>query len=448
MPGPCSKLGRAESMGFYPCGERRDQVSSKNMTTEAAATTAHSTCTCSSSVQLANRRPDVERMTASPGRKGFKQPGGRVAATTTLCGRQAMSSVSTILLILFFVASAVQSIPSFSSAASQMSPIENFGPSWSASSAHGTTIAVSCSLRIDDNESVVKTDAVVLLLRYNQPSPASPWASIRQGETTTDAANLQRSIDGLKITGPVHYSADDSFLSSNRAFLKTCGPKRWVFLGSTALCSMTGLASDIDYLTSSMQMLVEDHRYIYDGASAAKTSVLPIGQVLDLLASVLQKETVYEGQRPMGVQVLLVGRDPLKFGIVGASAAAGATTSPSAPSAFKMFTLDPSGGYRHWGVGAAIGRNAPLVRKQLYNHLRSKGDGEKAKTGVDILKACLRSSIEARREEATKSGELDQYEALLLWEEGDQLCVASVDANQVCELKDSIQADLKGGAAT
>lgn len=397
-------------------------------------------------------------MKALPGRRDSERPDRCVAANTTLCGRLAVLLVSSriiLLTLLIWLAPVVQSVPISSGAASQMSPIENFGPSWAASSAHGTSIAVPCSLKIDDDddqESDLKTTgAVILLLRYNKPSPVSPWAGIHKAKTTTDAAGLSRTIDGLKIKGPVHYSADDSFLSSSdrASFTGGGGPKRWVFLGSTAVSSMTGLASDIDYLTSSMQMLVEDHRYIYDGADAAKTSLLPMGHLVDLLASVLQRETLYGGQRPLGVQVLLVGRDPpKKYG-----STAGSTTYSSPPSTFKIFTLDPSGGYRHWGGGAAIGRNAALVRKQLYDHLRSEGGAAIAKTGREILETCLRSSMEARREEATKSGELsDHYEALLLWEEGDQFCVALVDANQVCELRDSIQSDLydsaKGGAAT
>jgi 20S proteasome alpha/beta subunit len=306
-----------------------------------------------------------------------------------------------------------------------LSPIKSFGPSWAASAAHGTTVALHCSLQLN-GESMDRTDAVLLVFRHRKLSPASPWSTTHSAPTIKENWQI---IDGLKITGPVYHSADS--LSGTPSTL-CANPRRWIVLGSTAVCSMTGLASDVDYLTSIIQSQVEDHRYIYDGASAARTSVLPTSQILEMLAENLRKETLYENQRPLGVQVLLVGRDPKPFG--------------SSTATFKLFTFDPSGGFRHFGLGAAIGRSAAEVRMQLQEDLLSKSAAFK-ETGAKTLEACLRSFVKARLGEAMEGGNLvDQYDALLLWEEQEQFCVASVDPQQVDEIRKKISTDLHDGA--
>ena len=338
------------------------------------------------------------------------------------------AAMARLVVVLSLVVSAARSESSStrSSAGTLLSPIKEFGPSWAASSAHGTSIAVPCSLRMGDETENPK-DAVILLLRYGKASVTSPWKSASSVDESDRSA---QTMDGLRIVGPVHQSADSTTADASS--------KRWVFLGATAVCSMTGLASDIDYLTSVLQKQVEDHRLVYDGASSAQTSGLPTGQVIQMLAFVLQKETEYEHQRPLGVQALVVGRDPKpKHNVSG----------KNRPPAFTIFTLDPSGGFRHWGGGAAIGRNAAFVRKQLHEHL-SKDTTVQVRDGTTTLELCLRSSIEARREEATKHGEeSDQYEALLLWEVGTtdgQFCVASIDPTLVSEIRRAIQTELDG----
>ena len=344
----------------------------------------------------------------------------------TLSRTLALSAL--ISLLLFWVAPIVESSDSKSLGNQLLSPIKSFGPSWAASAAHGTTVAVHCSLQLD-GESKDRTDAVLLVFRHRKPSPASPWSTTHSAPTMKENLNERQIIDGLKITGPVYHSADS--LSVTPSTL-CANPRRWIFLGSTAVCSMTGLASDVDYLTSIIHSQVEDHRYIYDGATAARTSVLPTSQILEMLAEYLRKETLYDNQRPLGVQVLLVGRDPKLFG--------------SSTATFKLFTFDPSGGFRHFGVGAAIGRSAAEVRKHLQEDLLSKSSANKEK-GAKTLQACLRSFVKARLGEVTEGGDLvDQYDALLLWEEQDQFCVATVDPQQVDEIRKRISTDLHDGA--
>jgi len=194
---------------------------------------------------------------------------------------------------------------------------------------------------------------------------------------------------------------------------------------------MTGLASDIDYVTSVVQKQVDDHRKIFDGASSAKTYVQSTSDIVQILSDILQRETRYDGQRPLGIQVLLVGRDPKAY----------TNQLHRTAHAFKIFTLDPSGGYRHWGGGAAIGRNAAFVRKQLQEQSSSMDAGRVK--GISALQLCLRSSMKARREESTKGGELsDEYEALLLWEENENFCVASIDPKQINDMRMELQAEL------
>ena len=281
------------------------------------------------------------------------------------------------------------------------------------------------------------------------------WEITSATDVVVDDADVDSedlpTIDGLRIVGPVHHSADDSscmiMSSSQDEHHAATGSKRWVMLGSNAVCSMTGLASDIDYLTSTAQNLVDDHRYVYDGASHAQSPSLPAGQLVQILTYVLQRETVFNDQRPLGVQVLLVGRD--KPNIYNSASTGGdgrGKKKKNLPSTFTIITLDPSGGYRHWGGGAAIGRNAASVRQQLHQNLVAASLADSttiAKNGASTLEICLRSSVEARREEATVNGELsDHYEALLLWEdEAKQFSVASIDPKQVREVRQAIQAE-------
>lgn len=239
--------------------------------------------------------------------------------------------------------------------AAVVSPIGSFGPSWAASSAHGTTIAVPCSLVLmDEGEEETTTDAVILLLRSGKSSSTSPW-KITTKESSTE--ETQFTIGGLRITGPVHHSSDSSILAGQSA----TGSKRSSILGSTVLCSMTGLASDIDYITSLVQKQVDDHRYIYDGASLAQTLNMPASEIIRILSDVLIGETLYQGQRPLGVQALVVGYDPKSDG-----------KSHGTTPVFNIFTLDPSGGYRHWAVGQRLDAMLFLCERSYKNICRAR----------------------------------------------------------------------------
>jgi 20S proteasome alpha/beta subunit len=309
--------------------------------------------------------------------------------------------------------------------AALLSPIENFGASWAASSVQGTTIAIPVKLKESGNgEDDRSCDAVVMILRSTAVSAL--------GSRRIPAAGVDNSpgtlIDGgLRVLQPTYHSSDS--LTANQS------SQRWTFLGSTAICSMTGFASDIDYLTRMLQNRMDNHRFTYEGTSSSSSSPMLTLQLVQTLAERLQEACQWQNGRPYGVQALVIGHDRRSR-----ITAAGINPAPS----LRIFSLDPSGGYLHWSSGTAIGRSAVNVRKQLYDCLRTSKKESGTIDARNALEVGLRASLQARREESAHLEPSDRYEALLLWEDGEHLCIAPIDAVQIDELRETIVKELEG----
>jgi len=271
------------------------------------------------------------------------------------------------------------------------SPIQNFEPSWAAASAQGTTIALSYS-RQNENGG----HGIVVLLR-------SPSGTSDSGLSSADADALPKSnwikVDGLRV----------SQQSSDKLQRSDTSP-RWTMLGKEALCCMTGLTSDVDYLSRVLQKQLDVHRIIYE-----ENLDMPALKVVRSLASLLQEAAQNRGGRPYGIQSLIVGRS-------------------STRSSLHLYSLDPSGGFRHWGSATAIGRNAQTVRKQLHKAISN----EMPSSGGKGLETALRSSLDAMRE-AFVNVESDYYEALVVWQDDGQLCVGVIDPEQVQDCLKTLQ---------
>jgi 20S proteasome alpha/beta subunit len=102
----------------------------------------------------------------------------------------------------------------------------------------------------------------------------------------------------------------------------------------------------------------------------------------------------------------------------------------------SLFSLDPSGGYRHWGVATAIGKAASLVRTRLFENLvATSGD-------LTTVAAALRVSLNATTsalEESADMMDLDMsgYECLVVWFERGRIRVATVDPSELTRIQKS-----------
>jgi hypothetical protein len=122
----------------------------------------------------------------------------------------------------------------------------------------------------------------------------------------------------------------------------------WIRLGPHSLCAMTGLASDVEHLVRVVQHQVDTHWNVYD--THMTTHAMTVGLATTLATECLQ------GNRPFGVQCLLLGGD-------GRDDSDDDVSDPH--RLFGVYTMDPSGSWQSWGGTTAIGKYAPLLQVQL-----------------------------------------------------------------------------------
>ena len=281
-----------------------------------------------------------------------------------------------------------QSAASTTSPEAAATPISNWGPSWTASSIQSTLVAVTCQLS-DGNPA-----AVVILKPGNTKQSTGTASSLSQvGGKPTSVDSIPVLQHGL---GQKHSD-------------------RWSLVGPTTFCCMTGLASDIDYLTRILLKHAETHRLIYEGSHR-----LPTAKVVHLLAENLQKEARYQGGRPFGIQTLLLGS--------------------TRANPLALWTLDPSGGMRHWGCATAVGKEATEVRKRLYEALR-----EESTIDVNVaLRSALCGILAGGDDGSETTDSLDELpEALLVWKKENCLRVATIEQETVQKSRKEAMARIK-----
>ena len=306
-----------------------------------------------------------------------------------------------------------------------VAPIQNFEPSWTASSVGGTTIAIPFVLNDMTNVKLNRdssSDAVVVVFRTTSPQAVS--SSTDGGRSNHKKERLKSSVtlSGLRLLGSVYTTSDAISLSQSS--------QRWTFLGSTAVCTMTGFSPDIDYLTRLLQKLVDSHRTTYDSSSLSKTTIISTMILVDSLAEELQEAGQWQGGRPFGVQALIVGRD---------------SSVTEKTASLGMFTLDPSGGYRRWRGAAAIGRNSKIIRDRLLDFWMSQNDTDVFHNdGIEALSSALQVSVLSRVEESEDLERSDIYEAIVVWQSDNEFCVANIDAAQINEIREMIRTKHKG----
>jgi 20S proteasome alpha/beta subunit len=302
-----------------------------------------------------------------------------------------------------------------------ISPIQNFEPSWTASSAGGTTIAIPFALNdvanLHEKKDSIGSDAVLLIFRSTSPVALSSQfrGDAMKNRETERTRSALFTLSGLRIFGYVYTNSDCIPLS--------LASQRWALLGSTAICSMTGFAPDIDYLTRYLQKLIDNHRTMYESTSMAKTASMSPMKLVESLAEELQEAGQWQGGRPFGVQILMVGLDRIM----------------EQSTSLGIFTLDPSGVYRRWRGAAAVGHNGKIIRDRLFKYWFSQNSArEFHDDGVEALYSGLHASVLSRIDESVNLERSDIYEALLVWQVKNELCIAQIDRTQINDLRESI----------
>eukprot|EP00985_Skeletonema_marinoi_P020711 scaffold12372_cov105-Skeletonema_marinoi.AAC.3 len=251
------------------------------------------------------------------------------------------------------------------------SPVRELGPSLAASVAGGTVIAVRSSFGLvqqDKNDgvgckdislddSIANTyddegDCIVLLLRSPNDSSESNGGKSNRGDAgrnltvasiygSDDGNNHNYNPDGLAFlpNGPV----GQPFLSNRNNNLRV------LHADSGLIMAATGFASDAEHLINVAAGRVLSRISIYDAPMSSSLtsgkSVDPHRLVREDVTSMMIDSAMSDGGRPWGVQLLVIGQSAL-----------------SRNRLLDMYTIDPSGGWRHrHGTIAAIGRGAERI---------------------------------------------------------------------------------------
>lgn len=227
---------------------------------------------------------------------------------------------------------------SFGSIPSSYSPpIPRWQESWTASQAHGTTIAMT------------HMDCLIIFLRspksdvYKASGPSSPLT--------------QTSFDGLHVE---QINRETQFIQY--------GPS-WLPLGSDTVCCMTGLALDVEHIFRRIQKISDDYYNLFKKFMTSHT-------ITQRLATILQQECLYKSSRPYGIQSMILGCDDIDIDIgmdTGTDTDTDINDSNSNnnndSTSLCIYSIDPSGSWQNWGKAAAIGKYGMEVRRTIGNKL-------------------------------------------------------------------------------
>lgn len=316
-----------------------------------------------------------------------------------------------------------------------VSPVANWEPSWAASSAHGTTVAV----KFGSGEG-----CVVLLRSSSAAAPVAPITTTEDPLASLIPTRTHRSSNkgdsgsgnGTIRVGPFnlplwmehddsnspeadnaayhYYSSSNSDGASSRV-ASDRGSKRWAWLGSDVLTFWTGLASDVDHAVAVLQHRWDNHRLIYE---AAPDHPLGTGMAVRTVATLLSAAAQVSHGRPYGIQCLVVGLAP--YPPPPLHPAFNRLTASSSP-VLQFVTLDPGGGYRHWGAATAIGRGADRVRRHLHAQLLQQQQQQRTSVddnnkGQDFgARDALRVALNATRLAWPDDGEASPCTAIVVW---------------------------------
>lgn len=260
-----------------------------------------------------------------------------------------------------------------SKTASKISPVGSFDTSWAASCTQGATLAIAYPRGDGDRGYIL----------------VSPRARILQGQEEDKEEDFIKTngvhcVDGLLV---------QTFRDTRDKIRGIEGsvPKHW-FL-ENCVVSFTGLISDVNHVATTLQQQLDNHRIVYEDSALCSAF-----KVTDTVSSILMEA---EG-RLFGVQVLVLGMSARK-------------------QLLQLYSLDPSGGYRHWGMATAIGKAAAEHRANIYKQLSEK----RLQDAKEALVVAL-ESLKGGQSSGKKQSNLDMYDAWMCWVEDGRLRVGKV----------------------
>uniref|UniRef100_A0A7S4JFZ6 Uncharacterized protein n=1 Tax=Odontella aurita TaxID=265563 RepID=A0A7S4JFZ6_9STRA len=284
-----------------------------------------------------------------------------------------------------------------------LSPVKDLEPSLAASAAQGTAVVVVADReqnsadpeddrrdgsdrggrRPDECEWEGGGECAVILTRSPVPDAASNLTASaalaeRSPRSSSSQAGFGKGDEGDDDTGSV---AGDSQKAERPSLVplprgpvapSVSGPPSRILhvLHESAgiVCALTGFASDVRHLVRVAAREVSDREFIYGGAPPSVHYV-----VRDVLASRVRGAAFAASGRPFGVQALVVGN---RFA-PGNRIAVEEDSGPGSGNTLQLYTIDPAGGWRHWGGGGtAVGRKADIVRRKLHGALQYSHDDD------------------------------------------------------------------------
>lgn len=244
------------------------------------------------------------------------------------------------------------------------SPIRNLESSLAASSAHGTVIAVTCTIQHTDDAVLMLARTPTIRSKLNHHHPAKISTTDIKNDSKNDTIGDEND-DSMNVLKQASYSKHLSVGAPTSS-----GMLHILHTESTAplAIGLTGLSSDVRHLVRSCANVVSQHDMIFDQqheCSSAGNKCLSGYKVVEYLAGRMSNVARVAGARPFGVQALVVGRS-------------GSTVSLMKSNKLSIYTVDPSGGWRKWGGGAAvIGNHSAAVRARLTSHICGNSNEEK-----------------------------------------------------------------------
>lgn len=145
------------------------------------------------------------------------------------------------------------------------------------------------------------------------------------------------------------------------------GSEKIYRLGSDAACSVAGITSDANVLTSNLRLIAQRYQFTYQES-------IPVEQLVRSVCDVKQRYTQTGGLRPFGVSLLYMGWDS-RYG-------------------FQLYQSDPSGNYGGWKA-ACIGHNhaaAVSLLKQEY-----KEEGSNLKEALHLAVKVLSKTLDINK---------------------------------------------------
>lgn len=223
-------------------------------------------------------------------------------------------------------------------------PISNLEASLAASNAQGTTVAIRCK------------EGIVLITMSPKDESFVLHSSHEQQQSIVELS--ESDVEGFI---PIH-SRGETISKSLKVLQERNG----------LVMSVTGFAPDCNYVTRFAAGAVSEHEFIYGGESLGCQSL-----VRDTLAPLLREKTMGNGNRPLGIQAMIIGGEKVDN------------------REQTIVTLDPSGNIRYWAQHAVIGKHSDIVKRYLTSVSSRNATTDKQQQQISTWKDALQLGLSA-----------------------------------------------------